>query len=626
MAASGATTIARARVIGVHGADRALATRLAVAGMLAGADLRPPGLPPAAVLIVDRLALPIDRRLPVRPGGRLDPAWERAARDVMAELYRAAVRPLDGQVPPGCRAVLFRDEAELLACLALDISRGRAGERWWWQSYGKRWGRLTPDALVLLLANSPRSTPAALRILAEWGAVASVLQHFSPGEARTLLWLVCDAFAAPQPDLATASHIARRLPSASAFAAQQSGEGSRDAPPWRPYLPPGLRLTDLPPESACLLGVALTLAHSPSVAQGAAFTQAAERWWRAEVNEPRVGVEPQQPLAEQPAHAEPNLSPAANGRMAQPPAGASDPPAAVEIATDRQAKSELPTSRKVGNSAEVGNYGRVGNFDAAPDRDVPPVAPLRVDNDPVAMERVEPVERLDGVATELGGVLFLINLMQRLDLPGCFEADWQLASQVGPWGTLELLARGLLTELPTFGKVGNSDFASDPLWSALAAIDGRRAGVLPGGAVTLPTSLRVPANWARWLDVDAVIVRLGEANSGRVSGIASPGLAMTIETLTPLEGPLLQSVSRDLRVWLAAVTPLLLAILSNVLGEDFDPVSDLLLRRGQLYVTSSHVDLVMPLGSVAMSVRIAGLDFDPGWLPGFGRVVQFHYE
>ena len=31
----------------------------------------------------------------VRPGGRLDPAWERAARDALADVYRRAARPLD---------------------------------------------------------------------------------------------------------------------------------------------------------------------------------------------------------------------------------------------------------------------------------------------------------------------------------------------------------------------------------------------------------------------------------------------------------------------------------------------------------------------------------------------------
>ena len=61
-------------------------------------------------------------------------------------------------------------------------------------------------------------------------------------------------------------------------------------------------------------------------------------------------------------------------------------------------------------------------------------------------------------------------------------------------------------------------------------------------------------------------------------------------------------------------------------AHDADPVADLLLRRGQLYVTSSHVDLVLPLAGVSLLVRRAGLDFDPGWLPAWGRVVRFHYE
>ena len=71
-----------------------------------------------------------------------------------------------------------------------------------------------------------------------------------------------------------------------------------------------------------------------------------------------------------------------------------------------------------------------------------------------------------GIAPGLGGVLFLLNLMQRLDLAGCFEADWRLASQVGPWGVLELLARGLLSELPTCLEGGNFQrLAADPPWS-----------------------------------------------------------------------------------------------------------------------------------------------------------------
>jgi hypothetical protein len=46
---------------------------------------------------------------------------------------------------------------------------------------------------------------------------------------------------------------------------------------------------------------------------------------------------------------------------------------------------------------------------------------------------------------------------------------------------------------------------------------------------------------------------------------------------------------------------------------------------GSIFVTSSHVDLVMDLDDISFSVRRAGLDVNPGWLPDFGRVIQFHY-
>jgi hypothetical protein len=179
---------------------------------------------------------------------------------------------------------------------------------------------------------------------------------------------------------------------------------------------------------------------------------------------------------------------------------------------------------------------------------------------------------------------------------------------VGPWGVLELLGRGLLTlESPPSRQVG--DFAEEPLWAALAAIDGRQPGQLPAAQFTAPRdSLRIPAAWLAWLD---------DAAADQVVDLAA---------LAPLDGPLLAGVDPDLRGWLAAVAPLLRQMLRRALGNDADPVADLLLRRGQLYVTSSHVDLILPLASVSLLVRRAGLDFDPGWLPAWGRVVRFHYE
>ena len=542
MTASGATTIARARISGVRSADRALATRLAVAGMLAGADLRPPGLPPSAVLIVNRLALPIDRRLPVRPGGRLDPVWERAARDAMGDLYRHAVRPLDDTPPTGCPAVLFRDEAELLACLALDISRGRAAERWWWRAYAIRWGNLTPEILAPLLAESPRSVPAALRILVERDAAAAVLQHLSPAEATTLLRVICDVFDAPQPELTLSRFTSSEPSPVLSGAASRTADPGSDAPPWLPYAPSGVRFTGLSPESACLLGVALTLAHSPSVAQSSAFTQAVERWWQVETVARRTSTGPAQPAAAQPVRGARQTSLSSTPQHDHQSTSMGCPKRLSALVDRPRARSSVPrlpvfegstTSAALPISEELPTSRKVGNSDAPDD------SHRSVHDAPVSTQADEPAEWLDGIATELGGVLFLINLMQRLDLPNYFEADWQLASQVGPWGTLELLARGLLSglpeEMPTFPDVGISDLSADLLWTALAAIDGRRAGELPNGAVTQPASLTIPVGWLRWLE---------------------PGAATIMEMPAPLDGPLLTGVSRTLRVWLAGVTPL----------------------------------------------------------------------
>lgn len=51
----------------------------------------------------------------------------------------------------------------------------------------------------------------------------------------------------------------------------------------------------------------------------------------------------------------------------------------------------------------------------------------------------------------------------------------------------------------------------------------------------------------------------------------------------------------------------------------------LVLREGGLSLTPTHADVVLPLDSADARVRRAGLDRDPGWVPGLGRIVQFHY-
>jgi hypothetical protein len=53
---------------------------------------------------------------------------------------------------------------------------------------------------------------------------------------------------------------------------------------------------------------------------------------------------------------------------------------------------------------------------------------------------------------------------------------------------------------------------------------------------------------------------------------------------------------------------------------------NLVCRPGRLAVTPTHVDLLFDHRQADIHIRKAGVDIDPGWVPWFGRVVQFHYQ
>jgi len=55
-------------------------------------------------------------------------------------------------------------------------------------------------------------------------------------------------------------------------------------------------------------------------------------------------------------------------------------------------------------------------------------------------------------------------------------------------------------------------------------------------------------------------------------------------------------------------------------------LSRLVLRPAQMKVTPTHLDLRFDIGLAELSVRRAGLDIDPGWVPWFERVVTFRYQ
>ena len=95
--------------------------------------------------------------------------------------------------------------------------------------------------------------------------------------------------------------------------------------------------------------------------------------------------------------------------------------------------------------------------------------------------------------------------------------------------------------------------------------------------------------------------------------------------------PLGLALAEELRRFLGFLMPYLRRRLAAALG--FDPAADpgqlascLLDRTGRVFVTPTHVDLLMPLDQARIEVRLAGLDVDPGWVPALGRVIAFHFD
>jgi hypothetical protein len=263
------------------------------------------------------------------------------------------------------------------------------------------------------------------------------------------------------------------------------------------------------------------------------------------------------------------------------------------------------------------------------------------------------------VETGLAGVFYLVNLMQRLELPGCFEAHWRLASTVGSWGVLDALARALL-EGGEGGRGTSPDqaaIAADPVWAALASLDGRECGELPGAALRAAGTYHLPSRWfgqlrgdgaLRWATAGGVLRVWSEDGFLLVEQPAEGGAPRAAlepyrfdpdisfdegefgeAPFDPVSSPLLQGANPALVRWLERVLPALRRRLRLAIAPEAAEIERyrmLFACPARLFVSACHVDVVMRLRDISVPVRMAGLDRDPGWQPAFGRVVQFYFE
>src|SRR5687767_10801323 len=163
----------------------ALALRMRLERTLSQTNLHPAWLPPTAILCVRKLRGEDAAASASQKGRRGAPAdWERAIAARIETLARRAARPAREAVAEGAEAVIFDDQAELLACLASDWCGGVETTRWWWQSlFGVR---EVSAALQPALLASPEHVPAALENLSKAGRLTAFARSLGGPEAREI--------------------------------------------------------------------------------------------------------------------------------------------------------------------------------------------------------------------------------------------------------------------------------------------------------------------------------------------------------------------------------------------------------------------------------------------------------
>ncbi len=517
--------------------------RLRLDQLLASAELRPPGLPPAALLCVRRLSDPRPGMLAM--GGdqvRPPPEWERAFVGALERMMREAARPAHGPVPASAEAVLFADRAELLACLARDICDRTAWVNWWWRGMFHPAARIRADHVIRRLLEEPEHVPAALELLAAWGAAVSFAQTVAPAIALDLAARVAGAFAAPELRAALVAPDA----GAEDSSALPARSRERELPAER--LTPEATTAALLPEQALMVCTGLALRRAPTVARGRAFAEQVRRWRAAAaVGDAVPGPEGAAHAAAGPALATqtPPTPPHRDPTPGAPHRAAADTAAPVPdpvpdhgrhvgeptVVAERAESTPRPM-RSVHRVAGVTPVTRAATTRPAPtrravaqERDEPP-PPSVSDARPQPSQRATATPPPGGrpqaaaaprvrvpaeskgaptrrappaphepalvdtgdlaleVQTELGGLFYLLNLALALELYGDFTAPLEPGIGLNPWEFVDLLGTWLL------GR--RSD---DPIWGLLASLAGRDHDEARGRGFRPPPAWRVPPKW-----------------------------------------------------------------------------------------------------------------------------------
>lgn len=506
-------------------------------------------LRPEAILCVRRIATSF-------------PNLDRLSNVLEAEILNAA-RPARGTVPANANAVLFADRAELLACLARDWCAADLGIAWWWPVL---FPRDDFTALVRRWLADAAAIPAALSRLDIAGVATPFLRKIAPADLDALWQKVVQTFGLAELERTWSSMNLMKNNAAALDANQQA--------PWSPWVTPE---SSLSASATRLLVTAVLLERAPAKVRSLSFARAVAAWSESNDSQrarPLVSTNETLPSGGDafatPAPAK-NLRPHGGTEtvLAQPP-----PPGVERRPPDAGDGAGLP---RAGSSNGPPPVARA-DATPAPQPIFSNGSPLRdrgledlSETGLRAASSGEPDEstllpagpKHDRIASEWGGLLYLVNLAIAAGLYSDFAAPDRPGLALPLWDFLALLGERMIGE----------KFIDDPLSGLLARLSCRPAEDRPGAEFEPPTGERLDLWVARTCDDFQERVR-----------------------------------------WSLGPDP----------GRDF--LALMLNHRARIDASSTRVDAHFSLAAHPIELRLAGLDRDPGWVPAGGRAIYFHYD
>ena len=669
-----------------------LRARIRLERLFSAVDWRATALPERAILCIRKVPDPLPGSLSLAADLQPSAEWQQALTSMLNRFSSEAVRPFTNPVAPGANAVLFLDEAELMASLAADWCRGSLTTNWWWQSFLRK-GRV-PEIVIQRWREVPEYVPAALQHLSKQHLAATFVAKLSEGDVHQIVGSLARSFGLQ----ALQRTVETRLPGLSSTteldfgsANARSDNNALDAVTRAPWVNrvPEAESRQLSSEQQRFLGIALTIQRAPAQARSRTFAQAVERWQEAVAR--RVQNEQDDrdrvkaiALTHAGAPVESHPKDSSDARKVSPiqfeqntvreRARVPVQLAVIHDAEERQAQtksfpeefsSKTTASDRLPHDS-IGTKILLPTFD--PVRDLTEVRESERDlfslehqdlfasvslDDSVAAASVE-------IASQLGGLFYLINVGLYLNLYGDFTMPAEPGIELSPWDFVALVGAEL---------VGDS-LEEDPIWSLLTNLAGRGSEEPPGSSFAPDDEWRLPPEWLamfsddrpwRWSTLGTRASRpakhaRGVRTQARLRVLHPEGfLILDLPLAKDVHGQLQReikpydvssrSLSREgipkssrlrskvtaspkVRRWLSRLMPYVRARLCLALGlESHHDIATMLCRRyARVRATDTHLDVFFGLADLPLEIRFAGLDRDPGWVPAAGRFITFHFD